>query len=95
MLAFQIAIKQVSRMYRMIVEAIGQSDSLEQFKVSPINNPGKFVVLQTNRKLFHGKGLKNRKGQWKVLKGSIRTESSLKDTIRAIDEVLDWMDTNG
>lgn len=82
---FVIKVRNGNRNYLLKVQLIQQTDHSEQFKLSAFNNPEKYIIAETNRKLFQRKGLKHRKGTWTVIQGIVMNKSSLESTFMAID----------
>jgi hypothetical protein len=74
--------------YRLKVELIHQTKQIQQFRVSA---GGRSIVIQTNGPLFKNKGLKHRKGQWKLIEGGVSPwrESAVKEICETVQEWLD------
>jgi hypothetical protein len=64
---------------------IYKTDSIERFEVIANN---KSLLLETNRLLFINKGLKHRKGTWKLISGHLNYTYHLEKIQEAIDEDL-------
>jgi hypothetical protein len=70
---------------RLKVELVHKTEVLEHYEVTAKN---KSLTLQTNRLLFQEKGLKHRKGQWKLIAGHLHNTAALDKIIKAIEEKL-------
>jgi hypothetical protein len=71
---------------RLFVDRVFAGEHFEQFMVKGRNRS---ILLQTNRKLFRLKGLKHRKGQWKIVEGEMKNAYILEKITDAIDNYLD------
>jgi hypothetical protein len=74
------------KLTRLQVDLIHSEEFIEHFKVSARN---KSFVLQTNRLLFKSKGLKFRKGQWKIINGNMHNTNALEKIIKEIEKYLE------
>jgi hypothetical protein len=83
---FYIAPKIDGKLTRLRVELVHNTESTEDFQVTAKN---KTLVLQTNRLLFISKGLKHRKGTWKLVSGNMHKSYALEKIIEAIQEKLE------
>lgn len=61
----------------------------EQFRITGRNGS---VVLENNRPLLRGKGLKHFRISWKVVEGEVRVRSALEPFIKAILARLEPLD---
>ncbi len=82
---FMITPKLDGRLIRLKVQLIYKTDTIERFEVIARN---KTLVFETNRLLFINKGLKHRKGQWKLISGHINYSYHREKIQEAIDEKL-------
>jgi len=73
-------------MRKLKVELVLREDYMEHFEVTARN---KKLTLQTNRLLFISKGLKHRKGQWKVISGHMNNSYALGKITAAIEEKIE------
>lgn len=73
------------RKSHLFCELILLSDKIEQFKVTGKN---KTIVLQTNRLFFQAKGLKHRKGKWKLIEGQLHNEKAVEKICEAIESKI-------
>jgi hypothetical protein len=64
------------------VEKTEETPTTETYVVSA---RGHSITIQNNRRLFRQKGLKHRKGWWKVLQGNFRNESAKEAICQAIE----------
>ena len=85
---FLITPKINGKLTRLKVQLIYKTDTVERFEVIARN---KTLVLETNRMLFMNKGLKHRKGQWKLISGHLNYPYHLEKIHEAIDEKLEMM----
>jgi hypothetical protein len=74
------------RLRKLKVELVFHENFIEHFEVTARN---KKLTLQTNRLLFLSKGLKYRKGQWKIISGNLNNFSALQKIITAIEEKIE------
>lgn len=65
------------------VEKIEATNTTETYRITVGDHS---ITLQNNRLLFRQRGLKHRKGWWKVLAGQFKTESAKEAICRAIEE---------
>jgi len=82
---FGIVIQYERRPIRLKVESIFKSPEIEKFRVTAGN--GSFV-LQTNRPLLKGKGLKYKPPIWRLVEGSFHRNYLLELIIKAIEAKL-------
>ena len=79
-----ISIKQGYKTYYLNWEIIHQDKRCMRIKVTPVANPGKYVILENNEPLIRGKyKLKNRRIDWKLIEGEMR-KSAMEMIIEAI-----------
>ena len=78
---FTITIKHDRRRYRLRSQRILLTEIKEQYR---IGNPGKQIVLESNRPLFRNKGLKHRNPDWKLTEGEMWNSSFLELIIQAL-----------
>lgn len=84
---FPIHLKLGSRTFKMCCERIEKGKEIEKFRIYPLHNPRKKVILQNNRPLVRDKlKLKTKRYTWKVLEGDIRNQRALDQTI----EIIEW-----
>ena len=82
---FWITIKDGYKNHKLLVEHISINSHKERFKIS---GRDKFIVLESNRPLFRGKGLKYRKPDWKLVEGEVKYTGGLLDQVKeAINEL--------
>ncbi|MBS1915305.1 MAG: hypothetical protein JST87_03450 [Bacteroidetes bacterium] len=74
------------RLRKLKVERVFHENYIEHFEVTARN---KKLTLQTNRLLFLSKGLKHRRGQWKIIAGTLNNFSALQKIIAAIEEKIE------
>ena len=79
---FFISPKIDGKLTRLKVELVHKTEVLEHYEVKAKN---KSLTLQTNRLLFESKGLKHRKGQWKLISGNLHNAAALEKIIKAIE----------
>lgn len=84
--SFTIVILHQRRYYRMQVEQLQAPAGFERFK---IYGKSKFLVVQGNRLLIRGKGLKHRRIDWKLLEGQALYRSAMDDILVAIEKKID------
>lgn len=75
----RVEIERRHRYYRIDLEHADQAR--EQFRISGRN---RYVVLENNRPLLRGKGLKHFRISWKVVEGEVRIPGALEPFIKAI-----------
>lgn len=85
-MTFQISIKVGWKTYHLTVERLYINDRIELYKVTGGN---KSIVIQSNRPFFRSKGLKHRKGTWKVIDGKAQNNQAYQAVIDAILKVVD------
>ncbi|MBW0162197.1 MAG: hypothetical protein HYI21_10780 [Sediminibacterium sp. Gen4] len=78
-----------NRYYRLTAEVIYRSDQVERICVK---GRDRSIVLQNNRPLFRGKGLKHRRPNWKLIEGTGNNAYALERIIAALSSYLDRMD---
>jgi hypothetical protein len=79
------------KLTRLKVEKIFESPSLERFEVTAKNRS---LTLQTNRILFQNRGLKHRKGQWKIVSGTLNKSAALQRITDEIEKRVEGNDSN-
>lgn len=74
--------------YRMQVELIHETKQIQHYKVT---GGSRSIVLQTNGPLFKAKGLKHRKGTWKLIQGGVDPwrESAVVEIAKTIQAWID------
>ena len=82
---FTITIKHERRGIRLLVELLEATDSIEKYRVKARNQS---FVLQSNRPLIRGKGLKHFPISWKVIEGSYHHTYILEQIIKAIEKKI-------
>jgi hypothetical protein len=85
---FVIHIQVGDKRFRMQVTQVLAGPALEHFRIAAPNNPGKQILLQSNRPLLRGRGLRHRRIDWKVVSGKVLNESALRKTIQQIELYL-------
>ena len=87
---FDVTISTGSIKFLLHVEQIATGKGFERFKVTPKNNPDKFVIIQNNRPLIRTKlGLKHKPLTWTVKEGEIHNEKYYQQLLRRMEEVLE------
>jgi hypothetical protein len=86
---FMIHIQVGDKRFRMLVTQVLAGPALEQFRIAAPNNPGNYIVLQSNRPLLRGRGLRHRRINWKVLSGNVYNQSALRKTIAQLELYLE------
>lgn len=82
---FGIAIQFERRTIRLRVEQIKGTEQHEQFRVTARNHS---FVLESNRPLLRGKGLKHKPINWKVVEGGFDKKYILELIIKEIEGEL-------
>ncbi len=77
------------RYYRLMAEVIYRSDQIERIRVRGRNRS---IVLQNNRPLFRGRGLKHRRPNWKLIEGTGSNAYALERIIDALSSYLDRLE---
>ena len=86
MKSFRIRIE-IDRRYRHFqVDEIYNDGSIERYRLTGRN---KSVVIQSNRPLLRGKGLKHKKVEWKLTEGLIQVSYGLNLVVEEIMKVID------
>jgi hypothetical protein len=86
---WQFSVYVDNRYYRLIAELIYRSDQVERIRVS---GRDRSIVLQNNRPLFRGRGLKHRRPNWKLIEGTGSNAHALDRIISALTMYLDNQD---
>ncbi|MES1225759.1 MAG: hypothetical protein ABUT20_60335 [Bacteroidota bacterium] len=74
------------RLRRLKVELVFRGNDMEHYEVTACN---KTFTLQTNRLMFINRGLKHRKGQWKIISGHMNNTYAMEKIIAAIEEKIE------
>ena len=82
---FDIVIQYERKNIRLKVERVLCTPELEKYKVTARNNS---FVLQTNRPLLIGKGLKHKPAIWRMVEGDYHRRYILELIIKAIEAKL-------
>jgi hypothetical protein len=85
-MTFSIIVTIDRKNYRLRVERIHQTAQIERYRVTGGNRS---IVLQTNGPLFKTKGLKHRKGQWKLVEGGAWNQHAIGEVCKMIQAYLD------
>jgi hypothetical protein len=80
---FYISIQHDRRRIRLKVERFDETNSFEKYRIVARNRT---FVLQSNRPLLRGKGLKYRRVDWKVIEGGFMNPTILENIIKAIED---------
>ncbi len=83
---WQFSVYVDNRYYRLMAELIYRSDQVERIRVS---GRDRSIVLQNNRPLFRGRGLKHRRPNWKLIEGTGNNAHALDRIIAALTKYLD------
>lgn len=78
-----------NRYYRLAAEVIYRSDQIERIRVI---GRDRSIVLQNNRPLFRGRGLKHRRPNWKLIEGTGNNAYALERIIAALSSYLERLD---
>jgi len=79
---FTITIKHDRKSIRLLIERLEATDSIEKYRVKARNQS---FVLQSNRPLIRGKGLKHFPITWKVVEGGYHHPSILEQITKAVE----------
>jgi hypothetical protein len=79
---FYITIKHNGRTIRLKVERLEETAVFDKYRVTARNTT---FILQSNKPLLRGKGLKYKKIDWKVIEGGISRNYVLEKIIEAIE----------
>src|SRR5688572_25815004 len=87
---FDVTISTGSINFLLHVEQIATGKGFERYKVTPKNNPDKYILIQNNRPLIRFKlGLKHKPLTWTVKEGEIHNEKYYQQLLRRIEEALE------
>ncbi len=78
-----------NRHYRLVAELIYRSNQIERIRVI---GRDRSIVLQNNRPLFRGRGLKHRRPNWKLIEGTGNNAHALERIIASLSSYLDRME---
>lgn len=87
---FGIVIRFERRDVRLLVERVAQTPISEQFRVTARNHS---FVLESNRPLLRGKGLKHKPINWKVVEGGFDKKYILELIIKEIEKTIAKLET--
>jgi hypothetical protein len=82
----EIIITQGFKCYHLVWEPIHQDLRCRRFKVYPVANPDKYLVLENNEPLIR-KYSKTRRVDWKQVEGEQLRQSTLERIIREIEHL--------
>jgi hypothetical protein len=82
----EIIILQGYKRFHLQWEQIHQDQRSKRFKVYPVADPDKYLILENNEPLIRGKlRLKHRRIDWKLIEGPQMNKSTLDRIIREIE----------
>lgn len=87
---FDITLSTGTIQYILRVRLIEHGQGYEHYKVTPKNNPDKYLVIQNNRPLIRKKlKLKYKPLTWTIKEGTINNNRNFNQLIKKIEQVLD------
>ncbi len=86
---FPILVKTGTIRYHLICRLWYADKVKEQYRVHPKENPEKYYLIQNNRPFIRGKGLKQRRIDWKLLEGTISNKYIFDQIINLIQERIE------
>ena len=82
----EIKISQGYKKFHMVWQLIQKDQKCERYKITPRDNPDKFMIIENNRPLIRGfYRLKKRRIDWKVVEGPTINNKTLEQIIKAIE----------
>ena len=85
---FTIIIHHNFKRYKITVEQVYAGASLEHFKLYPPDNPGKYIIVTSDRPLWLSKSLPHHRINWKLKDGEVHNRSTFEEAIKAIEHYL-------
>lgn len=85
----EIIIQQGFKRFHLTWQLIHKDEVCERYKITPVANPEKNLILENNRPLIRGRyKLKKRKIDWKVIEGPNMGPKTVQQIISAIESPL-------
>jgi hypothetical protein len=85
----EIIIDQGYKKYHLNWELIHKDKNVERYKITPIANPDKYMLIENNRPFIREvKGLKKRRIDWKLVEGPNVSDRTLQSIIKQIETPL-------
>jgi hypothetical protein len=90
LMQFHLSISNGTLTYHLHIEKISSCTSFETFKVTPKQNPDKYIIIQNNRPLLRIKyKLKTKPLNWVLLEGTVNNQRNYEKLIKSIEEILE------
>jgi hypothetical protein len=82
----EIIIDQGYKKYHLNWELIHKDKHIERYKITPVANPDKYMIIENNRPFIREvKGLKKRRIDWKLVEGPNTSDRTLQSIIDQIE----------